>query len=184
MSKFYEEYCWIDGQPYGVRPVDSAAVAYKIISDPYRKWITVEQYCAGQFSRVIYDSRFLDFRKLHPSEQVGWERERGLETADQAVYYIRNQDDRLVYKETQFFRNDRCMECHIHSPQGSLLSIHRMSYTDQGGEFDGVVLYDAHGRLVMVKKYALDDNGQFAELIEEIRSFENRCSHKMYSLSQ
>lgn len=163
MTKFYQEYYWKGGVPYG----RGDGSTYKIVADPYRKWVSLEQYQGGVFAKTIYDSRFIDFRKLNPAEQVGWERELVSEGEEQAVYLIRNQDDRVVYRETLFFQEGRCVECHIHSPQNIPLSIHKMS----GGE---VVLYDSNAHIVMVKKYLIDESGQFSELIEEIWDFDNK----------
>lgn len=171
MSKFYQEYYWKGGFPYGNKV---STDGYKIVADPYRKWVSIEQYHQGSFKKVVYDSRFIDFRKLNPSEQTAWERELESEGEEQAVYLIRNGDDRLVYRETSFFLSGRCMECHIHSPQDILLSVHKMSYIEFGGEFNGVTLYDSNAHTVMIKKYSIDDEGQFSDLLEEIWDFDNK----------
>lgn len=166
MAKFYQDYYWKGGVPFGFL---GSQAGYKIVADPYRKWITIEQGV-----KIVYDSRLIDFRKLHPSEQTGWEKTVLSETEEQAVSAIRNQDDRLVYLETAYFKKQRCHECHIHSPHGFLLSIHQMCYREEGAPFDGVVLYDANHHPVMIKKYLIDNRtGEFGELIEEIWDFEN-----------
>ena len=104
----FNDYCWKDGLPYGING-SGGPFSYKIVQDPYRKWVSIEQYSGPKFIKVIYDSRLIDFRKLHPSEQLGWERETYSETEHEMVQFIRNQDDRLVYRETSFFSNLRCM---------------------------------------------------------------------------
>ncbi len=176
MTKFYQDYYWKEGLPYGVKAVEpkDKEKSYKIIQDPYRKWISIEQYSGTDFNKLIYDSRLIDFRKLHPSEQEGWERELCSETADQTSHFIRNQDDRLIYQEITYFFNNRPVECRIYSPHGMLLSVHEMRYCDRGADFNGVMLFDSNVHEVLVKKYLLDDMGEFGELIEEIWGPDNK----------
>ncbi len=171
MTKFYKDYTWKEGAPYGIQPLDlpeEVENSYKVVSDPYGKWRSVELYLWGKFNKIIYDSQLLNFRKLHPSEQIGWERELIAETEESSKYLIRNQDDRVVLLEEQFFQNGDCVTCMISSPHGTLLSVHRMFYEVRGDAFNGVILCDANDRPVMQKKYTVDEcSGQFMDLLEE-----------------
>lgn len=151
MNKYFKNYIWKSGTPYGIHPVDQPEkenISYKIIMDPYRKRISIESYSKGTFTAVIYDSILLDFRKLNPQEQLAWQRETIKETAEELVSLIRNSEDRVILLEEQYFVQQRCSECRIYSPNRIHLSTHKMV----GNE---VILFDANG--VMVMKQTLRD---------------------------
>lgn len=60
MTKYYKDYQWKDGIPYGINPIAEITQtdSYKIIADPYFKRISIESYVKGQFSGIVYDSLF------------------------------------------------------------------------------------------------------------------------------
>lgn len=168
----YRDYVWLKGVPHGREPlgteeIQSEAVSYKIVDDPYHKRYSLERYEKGHFSSVVYDSMQLDFRHLKPAEQQGWCKEVTCADEDATSCLIRNQDDRVIYLETHVFDGDVCRECHIFSPQGLLLATNRMYYRSQGDATDGVVLYDRLDKPVMYKLYETGEDGQFTELVEE-----------------
>ena len=159
---FYSDYIWKKGSPVGVNP-STNGITYRIISDPYRKWISLEQYNEGVFEKVIYDSQLLDFRKLSPADQLAWQKT----TIRESCCLIRNQDDRALFFETYAFRENRCIECKIHSVHGILIGLQKMSYKAFGDPFDGVTLFDSNEHPVMKKCYKTDDIGNFTTLLEE-----------------
>lgn len=171
MSKFFRDYCWKNGIPYGIDPISGKAnaVSYKIAMDPYRKRICVEKYADGHFDSIVYDSALLDFRHLRNSrEQTAWQKVTISETEEQVVCLIRNQDDRVLFLETYSFEKGRCRMCHVQSAHGVPLSVHRMFYKDLHDPFNGVILSDANGHAVMSKSYAIDEStGEFTQLLKE-----------------
>ena len=157
----HHDYVWINGIPYGV----GEGNRFKIVSDPYRKRISLEEYAEGLFIRVIYDSALLNFRHLNPVDQMAWEKK---EVGDKS--FIRDQDDRLLYIEDYTFAGKRCRGCKINSPHGLLLATSRMYYEDLGDSFNGVILYDVNEKAVLQKRYRMDEqNSEFGELIAEER---------------
>lgn len=169
MTEHYDDYLWKDGIPYGVGKTQDKDrnITYKILMDPYRKHISIEQYGKGAFKKVIYDSQLLDFRKLKPAEQNAWQKETMAENSE-PISLIRNQDDRIVYMETYTFDNNLCRECRAHSPHGIPLSRQRMYYKELGDTFNGVILYDCNDHPVMSKTYEFDvETGEFTDLINE-----------------
>lgn len=166
---FFKDYYWEEGIPKGKGNTEPAEghETYKIVSDPYRKRISIEKYHGMILSEVIYDSIFLDFRQLRKGELMAWQTEKIEESLDQMICLIRNQDDRVVFRETHEFKQGYCRQCLVHSPQGTLLSIHKMSYVSFQDPFNGVVLYDANKHQVMMKKYDIDEQGSFTNLLEE-----------------
>lgn len=166
MSKFYKDYVWKEGLPHGIQPVEGASTGslYKIVMDPYRKRISIENYLDGLFSQVIYDSYLINFRHLNPANQTAWQKE---ELPSGAVL-IRDQDDRIVFKENYIFKNELCRECHISSPHNIPLATQKMFYKVFGDSFDGVILFDKNDHPVMQKIYAFDETThQFTELLKE-----------------
>lgn len=165
------DYTWINGIPYGV----GEGSTYKIVSDPYRKRISLEEYEDGLFVRVIYDSALLNFRHLNPVDQMAWEKK---QVGDKC--YIRDQDDRLLYiEEYAFDVSGRCKSCTIRSPHGVLLATSRLYYEELRDSFNGVVLFDVNGKAVLQKRYKMDEeSGEFGELIAEerdMRKLESPC---------
>ncbi len=172
MTKYFSGYSWRAGIPRGVGllasdKVQDADQSYKIVGDPYHKRYSVERYCHGVFDSVPYDSALLDFRHLKPQKQQAWHKETLESDDDTVVCLVRDQNDRLLYVETNLFENGLCRECKVSSPQGLFLSVHRMYYTHLGDGTDGVVLYDRRGLPVMYKRYACDESGVFTDVIEE-----------------
>lgn len=170
MTKYFLNYIWKNGIPYGIQPIGKAGdLAYKIPMDPYRKRISIEKCCCGQFDQVIYDSAVFDFRHLKPMEQTAWQKVIVSESESASVAEIYNQDDRLVVIETYQFDKGRCRSCVARSPHGLVVSIQRMFYTALGDPFDGVVLWDNNEHPVMLKRYACDPaSGEFTDVLEEV----------------
>ena len=168
MSKYYRDYVWKDGIPYGIDPVEETAdITYKIPMDPYRKRISIEQYKHGSFSQVIYDSALFDFRHLKSSEQTAWQKVT-FQKGDQTVSHILNQDDRLVLIETYKYEHEICKECLAKSAHHIPISHQIMYYTALQDPFNGVILFDLNAHPVMYKKYTVDEvTGEFTELLEE-----------------
>ncbi len=144
MFSFYEDYVWKEGKPVGigkiVDPLQGQSV-YRIVADPYRKWVSVEGYSGKAFDRVIYDSRFLDFRKLTPTHQAAWRKE----SIDSHNSWIFNEDDRLILKESYMYENEVCREVKIFSPYSTLICL----YVLPEGPTGPVTLYDGNNRIVM-----------------------------------
>lgn len=181
MTKHFKDYVWKGGLPYGITPQEEAAQqsrTYKILMDPYRKRVSIEKYALEQFVSVIYDSALLDFRHLKPTEHMAWQKVVISETGDKTVCLIRNQDDRIAFIETHLFQNELCRECHVHSPHGLLLSVHKMLYKSLNDPWNGVVLYDQNQHPVMYKCYEVDEQtGEFTNLITEDWDISNAKNH-------
>jgi len=169
MTKYYTNYVWKNGLPYGIQPCESNSKhSYKIVSDPYHKRNSIEEYLDGQFSKIIYDSALFDFRQLKLGEQIAWQKTLISETASKAICHIRNQDDRLTLIEEYTFEQQRCRECRAFTPQGILLSIQKLKYVHFKDEYNGVILFDANDHPIMLKKYAIDESTeQFSQLLHE-----------------
>lgn len=164
MTANYLDYKWKEGIPYGIQKVsESAETSYRILSDPYRKWISIEQYQGNKFVKMIYDSILFDFRMLKTLNQAAWRKEQ-----DASRHLIRNQDDRAILIEEYSFQKGKCTACKTCSIHGILISQHKIHYKSLGDLFNGVVLYDANGHVVMEKRYAIDDSSnEFGELLSE-----------------
>lgn len=174
MNAHFKTYYWDQGSPQGLTKVASPCeylITYKIVKDPYGKRISLEKYSYGKLSKIIYDSSFLDFRKLNPKEQLAWQKEMIRETENEIEILIRNIDDRVILIEKHKFENRVERECQIFSPHGVHLSTHRIFYKKLGDSFDGTAFYDVEGSPVMIKSYALDEKGEFGDLIQETWCF-------------
>lgn len=172
LHSFFRDYFWQTGIPRGRgrltdEEASRQAFAYKIVDDPYRKRFCIERYQGPRFERVIYDSNLLDFRRLKPVEQQGWQREVVRQTADEIVSLIRNQEERALYLEHMRFEGSRCRQCQLTTTQGVALSLHIMFYTALNDSFNGILFYDTHDHLVLAKRYAVGPTGEFTELLEE-----------------
>lgn len=173
MNYYFQEYIWKKGKPVGKNIIQSehisnAPQSYKIIADPYYKRISIEKYVYARFDKIVYDSVFLDFRKLLPAEQHAWSKELFQETDTLLIQLMRDQYDRLILVETSLFESGYCRECKVSSSHGVLLSVHKMFYTALQDPFNGVILYDSEGKTVMKKEYGIDaDSGEFTDLIKE-----------------
>lgn len=176
MFKYFRDYYWKAGKPYGREIIDPAChpVSYKIVVDPYYKRFSVEKYHTVLFDRVVYDSLLLDFRHLTQEHQIAWQRELLLEDAQQTTCLLRNQEDRVVLKETLSFEGLHCRSCQTSSVHGLPLATHRMYYKSLQDTFDGVVLYDLEERPVMMKIYETDPlTGEFTNLLSEEWNMQN-----------
>jgi hypothetical protein len=167
LSEYFKDYIWKNGIPLGLQstPPSAEGGSYKIVSDPYRKRISIEKYLNGAFSNIVYDSALLNFRHLKNPEQTAWQK--SLETPSRCL--IRNEDDRLLFIETYQFKDHLCIECQVQSPHGLDLSLHKMHYILFGDSFNGVILYDINHHPVMFKHYEFDEhNKQFTKLLKEV----------------
>lgn len=170
MFKHFKDYDWNNGRPTGLDIVDPAAapLSYKIVSDPYFKWITIEKYHYAAFKETVYDSALLNFKKLTEVDQTAWRREVLSEEGQRINTLLRNQDDRAILFETLHFERERCRQCVTTSIHGMLLCRHRMYYRSFDDPFDGVVLYDRESKPVLTKLYEYDaSTGEFTTLIKE-----------------
>ncbi len=172
MLKQYSDYFWKNGLPVGKAPLEAdncVGTSYKIVMDPYRKRVSIERYQnREQLEGIIYDSALINFRKLSPESQTRWQRVIEKETETTLQSLIRDEDDRVIFREHATFLQNRCRECRIESPHGLFLAYQKILYTHLGDAFNGVVLYDVLDKPVMCKRYAYDEENQdFGELIHE-----------------
>ncbi len=140
MHHYYKEYRWQKGKPLGITQTENlSGTTYRIVADPYQKWITLEAYLEGHFQRLIYDSRFLDFRKLTPTDQAAWRKEK----ISEEEAWIFNEDDRLILHE-------RCSdkEILISSPYGFLVARYELPEGAEGA----ITLYDSNGHVVIQRE--------------------------------
>ena len=144
MFPFYRDYFWKGGKPFGVQKVDPLTAdqrVFRIVSDPYHKWISIETYLGEAFDAIIYDSRFLDFRKLKPTEQIAWRKK----SVGEAAAWIFNEDDRVILKEVCCYKEGLCREVKIYSPYQTLIC----RYVMVDGPLGSLLLYDSQSRPVM-----------------------------------
>lgn len=170
MYLHYQDYVWQSGKPKGTVPAIPAEtpVSYKIVIDPYFKRISIEKYHYAVFNQVVYDSIFLDFRRLTEKDQNAWQREKKSETTQELISFLRNEEDRIVLIETIVFEGERCKSCSLSSIHGVPIAVHRMFYEKWGDPFNGVVLYDRENKRVLKKSYAVDPlTGDFTDLLIE-----------------
>ena len=162
----FRDYFWKDGLPVGLEALpDPSSTSYKIVSDPYRKRISIEKYAWGDFDGVIYDSQLLDFRTLKAENMMPWERT----TLGDTKCLIRDQNDRAILFEEYQFKKHRCIECRVLTPHGVLVGVQRLFYKEFDDAFNGVVLYDANHHAVMKKEYEIHAaTNEFGELIKEL----------------
>ncbi|HEY4832613.1 MAG TPA: hypothetical protein VIH61_08665 [Waddliaceae bacterium] len=167
--KQYRDYLWKEGVPCGLQAVEeSSGKTYKIVADPYRKWISLEEYTNGDFNRILYDSSLLDFRKLKPAAHTAWQKVTLKETSQETVSLIRDHNDRVILFEYYQFEQGYCRICRVNSPHGYPLSCQKIFRKELGDSFDGVILYDINEHPVMRKIYKTNSvSEEFAELIEE-----------------
>jgi hypothetical protein len=169
MTKFFADYFWKEGLPYGITPVlDMDHIAYKIVMDPYRSWVSIEKYSQGKFREVVYDSQRLNFRKLKPESQTAWMKTLVEEGESGSSYLILDQNDRVIYIETYTFEGHLCRSCKTFSPQKLPLALTRMYYKHLGDPFNGIILFDLENHPVMYKMYEVDlKTNEFTTLIQE-----------------
>jgi len=172
MYTYYETYYWKNRRPKGWKKLNKKEfcnrIAYRIVCDPYFKRFSIEKYNKGQFVDLVYDSALFDYRLLQEDQQQAWHKSLLSENNEEAVYLIKNQDDRIIIKETYFFKNGYCLSCSAHHPQGPLVSTQKMYYEILGDSFNGVTLFDREKRPILTKVYEVDEEtNQFTRLIEE-----------------
>lgn len=170
MNKHWKDYFWKEGRPNGkgaLDPENIQGTSYKIVADPYFKRISIEKYLDGHFVASIYDSALFNFRHLKPAEQAAWQKKVVSEEQERMVCHIYNQDDRLILIEEYLFDNHLCRECRSFSPQRVPISVQKIFYTALSDPFNGAILYDMEGKIVLSKRYEVDENGTFTTLIEE-----------------
>jgi hypothetical protein len=162
--EFYLKFSWKNGTPFGIDPVQGAVpVAYRVIKDPYRKRFSVERYHNLIYQSTVYDSGVFDFRKLRSAEQKVWRRE---EIEQGAL--IRDEDDRVILRERYFFLGDVCQELELRSAQDLLVARQTMYYSSLGDPFDGALLFDLEGGVILWKKYALEsETNQWSHVISQ-----------------
>lgn len=180
MTKSCRDYYWKEGKPYEYQPTSEplSGISYKIISDPYYKRISIEQYENGRFSKVVYDSAFFDFRHLKPMHQTAWQKATIEESDRVIVCHIRNQDDRLILIEEYQFENNLCRLCKAFSPQGNLVSLQKIFYRSFNDSFDGVILYDSNAHPITSKRYTWDSKTcAFTDLIDEQWDMSQKISY-------
>lgn len=167
MLKHYKNYYWDEGIPKGASPINPEAedgINYKIVSDPYYKWISIEKYLKNTFQTIVYDSHLFDFRTLRPTNQIAWQKIPLTETCS----HIKNQDDRTILFEHYSFIGNRCWKCSIISSHGIPVSTQRVFWKALGDPVDGVALFDQEARPVMYKLYTVDsESSEFSDLTEE-----------------
>ncbi len=163
MLPLYRDYFWKKGTPYGIEKT-SGHRAYKIVADPYHKHISIELYEDHQFVKQIYSSLWLDFRVLDPAAQAAWSKEIVLETESSSTALIRDENDRLLYKEIYTFKQGFCTHCYTLSPNDITLSEQHTSYLALGDAQNRAALYDAHQHPICYKFYEADPSGNFTVL--------------------
>ena len=169
MKDHYKNYFWKDGIPYGNDKTEIlSGTTFRILSDPYRKWISIERYESSKFDRVVYDSHLFDFRTLKTLNQAAWQKEPLYEDEHVVKCLLRDQDDRAVLIEEYKFQSGKCKECHTSSIHGLPVSTQNIYYEALGAPFNGVVLFDTNNLVVMEKRYNIEEeSGEFGELLSE-----------------
>ena len=146
MIPYYHSYSWKNGLPVGnskTQDPTKEKSSYAILSDPYRKRLSIEKYTYGKFDSVIYDSNLLDFRQLHPSIQERWLRETLDETPDTLTALVRDENHRAILIEEHDYKKSRCS---FLSPlEKKLLGYQEILE-------DCAILYDSEGMVVLEKK--------------------------------
>lgn len=170
--KHYRDYFWKGGVPYGISSLKNLSsydgIFYQIITDPYKKRISIEKYAQKSFKQIIYDSALLDFRHLNPIDQTAWEKIPVEETEHHITCLIRNQDGRAIFFEKYRFEGTHCRSCRIESVHGYPISIQKILYTFLGDPFNGVILHDINQHPIMYKRYKIDEeSGEFTKILEE-----------------
>jgi len=168
MLRHYANYRWIDGKPVGITPVSKEhSLSFRIVTDPYHKRYTLEKYDHGIFHQLVYDSILLDFRKIHPQYQSGWQREVLTDHHEFQKCLIRDIEDRIILCEELSFEDGHCRICKLSSPHGIPLASQKIYYQEKGDPWNGVVLLDILEKPVMHKKYSLGGDKEFHEVLEE-----------------
>ena len=160
---FCNDYYWHEGIP---KPIGDGK-RYRVVSDPYHKWITIEKYRGDHLVEVVYDSHLLDFRSLKPLQQVGWRKEMIIESPNLVKQWLFNEDDRAILIEEMFYERGNCRKCRVLYPCGRLLTEHHLYYKSLKDPFNGVVLNDANAHPVMMRAYKDFVDGEWTELLQE-----------------
>jgi hypothetical protein len=168
VKNYYSDYYWDEGRPVGKGSpggrLDSQQEYYKVVADPYFKWISIEKYQGEEFVGILYDSKIFDFRNLKPANQTAWEKV----PLSKDSSLIRDQDDRIILFEEYFFEGDRCRQCRTRSVHGVPISLQKIYYKELGDSVNAVALFDNNSHLVMYKLYDTDpETGEFRNVLEE-----------------
>ncbi len=157
------DYYWKDGVPHGI----GEGKNYRIVADPYKKWITIEKYKGDHLTEIVYDSHLLDFRTLDPIKQLGWRKEAIINSPNLVKQWIYNEDDRAILLEALIYERGYCRRCRVQYPCGRLLSQHHLYYKALKDPFNGLILNDANNHPVMKRTYADFQDGEWVDLQEE-----------------
>lgn len=177
MQHFFKDYYWKDGKPYGLEKTEVIiGRLFKIVSDPYYKRISIESYQDGFFEKVIYDSLFLDFRKLKPMNQIAWERETLYQNATSMKCLLRDECHRAILIENYVIQEGVTLKCEIRSVHGIEIGTQSLYYTARNDPFNGVILFDNLLKPVMKKSYEVEDSYEFTELIQEEWEFKHEST--------
>jgi hypothetical protein len=161
--QLFKTYSWKEGSPIGLQiATEDSPITYKIVKDPYRKRISLEKYQNGNYLCTVYDSGLFDFRKLNKPEQKVWQKEDGESTS-----LIRDEDDRVILKERYVFVENFCREVLLFSPQDILVGRQKMFYSKLNDPFDGAILYDLEGEVVLWKRYHTDEACHWTNVIAQ-----------------
>lgn len=174
MFPHFETLFWKAGRPRGKNRIENPSLAkasYTIIHDPYFKRISVERYSFGIFDKTLYDTALFDARTLKEREQIRWMREEISESESEKVQAVKDETHRTLFLERQEFQEGLPRLCSIFSPHGLLLARNRLFYEALGDSWNGAVLEDVEGRPILKKRYGLNQEGQFEDLLEEISTF-------------
>lgn len=177
MNPYFRNYYWKNGSPKGWQKVSNDELVsdetyYKIITDPYFKHISVEKYFGQTYDSTPYDSLLMDFRRLNEMQQLAWQRIILSESENEIVSLLKDQNDRVVYKEVHFIEKGLCRQCEVFTPQGFLVSCHKMHYEHLQDSFNGVTLFDRLSKPVIKKVYEIDESKTaYKDLIEETKDF-------------
>ena len=172
----YTSYYWNHGIPKGfskIKTSETPGTHYKIVSDPYHKRYSIEKYSGSTYVKTLYDSAAFDFRLLKPAEQMGWQKETLSEDTEMTTCLIRNLDDRVILTEENFFEKGLCTGSRAYCPLGKPISIQTIYSTRRGDVFNGVLLKDMNHQPITFKRYAVNKEGEFTEVLEEHWSMHN-----------
>lgn len=182
---FYKDYFWSSFKPKGTHKLSShkeAPLCYKIVSDPYGKRYSIEQYKNGLFYKIFYDSALFDFRHLlanDPTKAV-WH----TEIIETFKAHIRDEYDRLILIESYTFNESLCRETTFTTPHGIFIGRQKMFYTKLNDPLDGVVLFDQANKPVLIQLYHTDNvSGAYTKIGEVIKTPHRYMLHDQLFLS-
>lgn len=139
----------------------------KIATDAYFKRYVIERYKKGIYQETLYDSALLDFRKLDPKIQLGWQKASIQISSEKQVHRLLDLEERTLLLETSFFKEGLCVLTKSHHPQGTLLCENHLFYKQFGSILNCAILLDRIGKPVVIKEYEQDSCGEFSTLLYE-----------------